>query len=69
MKQVVGHAEGEDKQKVLILRLLIERIKEFPTLSLETYRRMLVQYFQSGFDDHNIGLRMEIINLGMAIYG
>ena len=54
----------------MIVSLLVNRVKELPTLSLETFRRLVASHFvelrQSKGD--LIDLQLSIINLGAQIH-
>ena len=71
VKQIIQNPAAANQSKILILQMLIERTNEFPTLSLEVWRRLLLSYFnqQQGVSDiDNLDLKLQIINLGCCIY-
>ena len=66
VKQIISNPSSQNRCKVLILQMLMDRIQEFPTLSLETFRRMLTSHISDETED--VDLRAQLMNFGGQIY-
>ena len=66
VKQIISSPSSQNRCKVLILQMLMDRIQEFPTLSLETFRRMLQSHISDETED--VDLRAQLMNFGGQIY-